>query len=144
MLSRMMRPVSSVTRSLSESPASAGLERAGTLAERTGSREPARATSRPSPSASSAPSISSSVSASAAEGRDLDDLSSEKHVCQTEAAADQSTVTEQLFHLFRQRIRGHVEVFRLDSQQQVAHAAADEERHEARIPQLVQNTQGVR
>ena len=48
------------------------------------------------------------------------------------------------FTCFGQRVGGDVEVLRLDADQQVAHAAADQERHEARIAQAVQHAQRIR
>ncbi len=64
--------------------------------------------------------------------RHLDDLAPEEHVRQTEAPADQAAVAEQPLHLLGQRIGGDVEILRLDADQQVAHAAADQKCHEAR------------
>jgi hypothetical protein len=46
--------------------------------------------------------------------------------------------------LLRKRVGRDVEVFRLEPEQQVPHAAADEERLKARLPQPVENAQRVR
>jgi hypothetical protein len=78
-----------------------------------------------------------------AEGCDLDDLASEEHVRQAKAAADQPAVAKQTFHFLRQRIRSDVEILRLHADQQIAHAAANQERFEAAIAQAVQHAQRV-
>lgn len=62
----------------------------------------------------------------AAEGGDLNDLRPEHDVRQTKTASDQAAVAEQLTHLFRRGVGGHVEIFRAFAQQQIADAAADQ------------------
>ena len=45
--------------------------------------------------------------------RHLNDFRAKVHVRETKAPADQTTVTEQFFYVFRRGIRGHIKVFRL-------------------------------
>ncbi len=80
--------------------------------------------------------------ARAAEGGHLDDLAAEHHVRQTEPAADQAAVAEQLAHLLRSRVGGDVEVLGLAPEQQVAHRPADQQRAEAGFVQSVEHAQG--
>lgn len=61
------------------------------------------------------------------EGRHLDGLPAEEHVCQPEASADQPAVAEQPPDLFRQRVGRDVEILRFQAQHEVADAAADQE-----------------
>ncbi len=44
---------------------------------------------------------------------------------------------KQLLYVLRQRIRGNVEILRLDADQQISHAAADEERLKAALAQPI-------
>ena len=48
-----------------------------------------------------------------------------------EAASDDEGAAEQAFDLFGRGIGGHIEIFGLDAQQQVAHSAADNKGLEA-------------
>ena len=79
-----------------------------------------------------------------AERGDLDDLVAEAHVREVKAPADQPAVTEQLLDLVRMRVGGDVEVLRMQSEQQVAHGAADQEGLVARFLESVEDLQGVR
>ncbi len=73
------------------------------------------------------------------EGRDLDHLvlaaTAEDHMHDAEAPADDERAAEQRLHLLRRRIGGDVEVLRTQTQQQVAHRAAD---HVGLVPGLLQ------
>ena len=64
----------------------------------------------------------------AAEGGDLDGFGAHVDVHDLEAAADDARATETVAHLFRRRVGRDVEVLRLQSGEQVAHRAADDER----------------
>src|SRR4029077_9334818 len=75
------------------------------------------------------------------EGRVFYGLAAEEYVRQTESAANEPAVAEQLLHFLGQRIGGDVEVLRRESEQQVAHAAAHEERRVASLLQPVQHPQ---
>ena len=67
----------------------------------------------------------------------------EADVREPEAAADQPAVAEQPSHLLGRRIGRDVEVLRLDADQEVAHAAADEEGLVARVPEAIEDLEGV-
>jgi hypothetical protein len=58
------------------------------------------------------------------EGRDLDGVLPAHAVHDAEAAADHARAAERTLHLFRRGIGGHIEVLRLEIEQQVAHRAA--------------------
>src|SRR3546814_10540641 len=77
----------------------------------------------------------------AAECRHLDDLRTEHHMCQAKAAADQAAVAEQLLYLIGRGVGGHVEILRPQSQQQVAHRAADQVGGVAGLIEAVQHAQ---
>ncbi|MNE74882.1 hypothetical protein D3C80_1709930 [compost metagenome] len=79
----------------------------------------------------------------AAEGGNLNDFRPEHHVRQTETAADQATVAEQLAHLVRRGVGGDVEIFRLFAEQQVTHAATDQIGFVAGFVQAVQYLQRI-
>jgi hypothetical protein len=64
----------------------------------------------------------------AAEGGDLDGLGAHVDVDDLEAAADDARAAETVTHLFRRGVGGDVEVLRLQTGEQVAHRAADDER----------------
>ena len=83
------------------------------------------------------------LGAESAESRDLDDLPSEAHVGQTEAAADQATVAEQRAHVLRVRIGRDVEVLRVPAEEQITDAATDQERLVARVLEAVENLESV-
>ena len=74
----------------------------------------------------------------------LDDLPPEVHVHDAEAAADDAGVAEQAPDVFRSGVGGDVEILRLQAQQQVAHAAADDEGVETGFIQLVEDFEAVR
>src|SRR5690606_24965840 len=78
-----------------------------------------------------------------AEGGDLDDLLAEAHVREAEAPADELAVAEYLAHLFRVRVRGDVEILRLASEHEVAHAAPHQERPVPGVLQAVEHLQRV-
>ena len=59
-----------------------------------------------------------------AKSRHFDDFLPEMHVRQAETPADQAAIAKYAAYLVRQRIGRHVEVFRPDSQQQIAHRPA--------------------
>ena len=61
-----------------------------------------------------------------AEGGRLDDLRSEEHVGQAEAPADDAAVSEEPLDLLRRGAGDDVEVLRLEPEEQVPHAAADQ------------------
>ena len=81
--------------------------------------------------------------AGCAKCRHLDDLVPEADVREPEAPADQPAVSKQPPHLFGRRIRRNVEVLRDDPDQEVAHASADEEGLVARVPEAIENLEGV-
>ncbi len=60
-----------------------------------------------------------------------------------EPTPDQTTVTEESLYLLGQRVGRDIEVLRLQANQQVAYTTTDEKRHEPRVAQFVQNTQGI-
>jgi len=60
-----------------------------------------------------------------------------------ETSADQPAVTKQRTHLFGTRIRGHVEILRAMTQQQVTHTAANKKRLMPGILEPVQNLQSA-
>jgi hypothetical protein len=78
------------------------------------------------------------------ERRDLDRLRPELHVHQPEAAADDPAVAEEALDLVRVRGGPDVEVLRPPSEQQIAHAAADEERPVLVLVEPRQHLQRVR
>ena len=80
----------------------------------------------------------------AAEGGDLDDLLPEHHVHDLETLADDKGAPEQALDLFRRGIGGHVEILRLDAQQQVAHRAAHDEGLEAGFLQRLRYAHRIR
>ena len=81
--------------------------------------------------------------AGGAECRNLDDLVTEANVRETKAPADQAAIAEQPPHFLGRRIGRDVEILRLDADQEVAHAAADEERLEAGVLQPVQHLECI-
>src|SRR5690606_24584865 len=66
-------------------------------------------------------------SVAAAEGRHFDDLGAEAYMHDLEPAADDAAAAKQLADLFGAGVRGDVEILRALAEQQVAHAAADQE-----------------
>ena len=62
----------------------------------------------------------------AAEGGDLDDLSTHAHMGDAEAAPDDAHAGEHRAHLFGRCVARDVEILRRASQQEVAHATANE------------------
>ena len=62
---------------------------------------------------------------------------------QPEASADETAVAEQPAHLLGQRVRGNVEILRFQAEQQISHAAADQECLEAALAQAIEHSQGV-
>jgi hypothetical protein len=71
----------------------------------------------------------------AAKRRDLHGLAAEHHVHEAEAPPDDEGAAEERPDLLRARVGGHVEVFRGDAQEQVAHGAADDMGRKARLAQ---------
>ena len=71
-----------------------------------------------------------------AESRHFDGLGAGQNVDQPEAAADDEGASEQRLDLLRCRVGGEIEVFGRDSEQQVAHRAADDEGFEACLLEL--------
>jgi hypothetical protein len=65
------------------------------------------------------------VARHAAESGDLDNLFSEQHVNQPEAASNQPRVPEQVMDLLGRGAGGDVKVLGFATQEQVAHAAAN-------------------
>jgi hypothetical protein len=81
----------------------------------------------------------------ATEGCDLDDLAAaEEHVGEAEAAPDDAAVAKQLPHVLRAGAGADVEVLGLAAEEDVAHAATDQVRLEARALQAAHHTGGVR
>ena len=78
-----------------------------------------------------------------AEGRDLDDLPAHAHVREPEPAADEPAAPEEAPHGLRRRGGRHVEVLRLEAQQQVAHASADQVGAVAGVGQRFENLEGA-
>ena len=79
-----------------------------------------------------------------AESRHFDDFVAEMHMRQAKAPADQAAIAKQPPHLFRQRIGRHVEVFRRNAQEQVAHRPADQKSLITRLFEAIKDFQGVR
>ena len=79
-----------------------------------------------------------------AEGGDLDVLAAEENVHQPEAPAYHARVAEQVAHLLRMRRSGDVEILGLAREHQVAHAAADQVRFEARAREAIEDLEDVR
>jgi hypothetical protein len=77
------------------------------------------------------------------ERRDFDRLRPELHVRETKTPADDPAVAKQLLDLVRVRRRPDVEVFRPSSEQQVAHAAADEIGDVIALTQSVEDLQRI-
>ena len=75
------------------------------------------------------------------ECRDLDDLVTVVHVGEAEAPPDQPAVAKQPADVFRQRVSRDVKILGLDAEQQVADAAADEERLVTSVLQAVEHLQ---
>ena len=82
--------------------------------------------------------------AGSAESCDFNDLAAIDNVGQSEPAPDQATVAEQPPHLVRQGIRGDVEILGVAPEDDVAHAAAHQERLESCLLEAVQDPQRVR
>ena len=78
-----------------------------------------------------------------AERGHLDDLAAEEHVREPEAPADEPAVAEGALDLLRQRAGRDVEVLRGNPEQQVAHAATDEESLVTGFAQAVQHAQRI-
>ena len=62
----------------------------------------------------------------------------------TEAPPHQAAIPEELPDLLRQGIRGDVEILRLDADEQISYAAANEERLEAPLAQPIEHSQSIR
>ena len=60
----------------------------------------------------------------AAEGGDFNRFRPHHHVHNLKAAADDAAAAEYFAHFFRTGAGGHIEIFRLDAQEQIAHRAA--------------------
>ena len=75
---------------------------------------------------------------------DLDDLLAEPDVCQSETAADDPAVAEELFDLIGMRRRADVEIFRPAAQQQIADAAADQIRSVVELAKPIQDFERIR
>ena len=78
-----------------------------------------------------------------AEGGDLNDLTAEVHVNQLEAAANDPGVAKFGAHLLGRGAGGHVEIFGVNVQQQIAYATADQIRLVASLLQAFDHTDGV-
>ena len=85
----------------------------------------------------------SSGSAFLPEGGHLDDLVSEAHVAQPEPSPDDEAVAEELLHLLGRGVGADIEVLRLAAKEQIAHAAADQERLEAGTAEPIENPQRI-
>jgi hypothetical protein len=79
----------------------------------------------------------------ATERGNLDDLLSELHVHETEAAADHPAVPEEALDLVGMRRGSDVEVFRAAAQKQIAHTSTDEVRGESRFLEAIEHLQRV-
>ncbi len=77
-------------------------------------------------------------------GCHLDDLFLEVNVREAEAPTDQTAAAEQPLHLSGGGVGDDVKILRFPSEQEIAHATADERRNKAVILQPVENTQGIR
>src|SRR5690606_28256722 len=75
--------------------------------------------------------------------RRLDGIAGEAPVRSSEPPPDQPAVAKQPVHLLRQRIGDDVEVLRVPAEQQITHAAADDERRVPGVLEPVQNLQSV-
>ena len=62
--------------------------------------------------------------AAAAEGGDFNRFRPHHHVHNLKAAADDAAAAEYFAHFFGAGVGGHIEIFRLDAQEQIAHRAA--------------------
>ena len=83
------------------------------------------------------------VGRAAAKGGDFDQVLAKHHMHDLEAAANDEGAPEQTFDFVGRGVGGHVEIFRLDAQQQVAYGAADDEGLEAGLLQRVRNAHRV-
>jgi hypothetical protein len=73
--------------------------------------------------------------------RNLDDLATETYVSQPETPADQTAIAKQGPYLLGRRIRRDIEIFGVQLQYRVAHAAADEKCLISGLVQPVQHFQ---
>ena len=78
-----------------------------------------------------------------AERRHLEDVGADVDMHEAEAAADDVRAPEQRLHLLGRRIGGDVEVLRRQAEHEIAHRAADDERPEARLVQLLDDGAGA-
>ena len=78
-----------------------------------------------------------------AEGGDLDDVAPVAHMGDLEAAAHHARASKQSAHLLRRGAGGHIKVLGLGAKQQVADAAADQQRLKAGALQLGDDVKGV-
>merc|ERR1712072_1544888 len=60
------------------------------------------------------------------EGGDFDDLTAKDNMNQFETAADQARIAEEVVDLFRRGVGGYVKIFRIQTEQSVAHTTADQ------------------
>jgi hypothetical protein len=73
------------------------------------------------------------------ERRNFDNLAPVAHMRQAKTTANQAAVSKQRLYFLRRRVRGDIEVLRMQFEHGIAHAAADEESLIARLVQSVQN-----
>ena len=77
------------------------------------------------------------------ESRDFHDVTAKKHVREAKAPTDQAAIAEQTTHIFRVRVGGDIEILRLATKHQVAHAAPDQEGLVPGVTEPVHDLEGV-